>query len=286
MPCADMQGQESADVLFSGVAARETVSVFFVGSDCGRLPAHSAERQGGSMHDGEGNGTPTETTQFSQQASFDPLPASERPGLPWERRAQGGALAAAIQTLRLLLFSPATGFAQMRQVGGWSDPVLYAVILGTLGTFFMLLWQTLMRSMMASLFSEGIAEIALLNLLGIIWLITAPALVLMGVGVAAAIFHVLLLLLGGTAQPYETSFRIVAYAISASVFNLLPFCGAVMASLWQLALLIIGFREAHQISGGRSVAVVLTPFLFLCACALAGAMLAIALPGMLAMEMN
>ena len=60
--------------------------------------------------------------------------------------------------------------------------------------------------------------------------------------VAAGIYHLLLLVLGGGTHPFETTYRVVSYSVGGAVLlAVVPVCGPFAANLIYLALVIIGF---------------------------------------------
>ena len=83
--------------------------------------------------------------------------------------------------------------------------------------------------------------------------------------IATGIVHLLLKLLGGAKQPYETTFRVYCYSESASALKLIPGLGWLLALPWSLCCQIIGLKNAHGIQTWRALlAAVLFPFLFCC----------------------
>jgi uncharacterized membrane protein len=49
---------------------------------------------------------------------------------------------------------------------------------------------------------------------------------------------------------------------------MVPFCGAIIASLWTIVLAIIGLKEAHGTTGGKASFAVLFPLIMCCAVAI------------------
>ncbi len=84
--------------------------------------------------------------------------------------------------------------------------------------------------------------------------------------VAAGLFHLVLMLLGGAQGDFEVSFRVVCYAQATELFKLLPLCGWPISMVYSLVLTIIGLSEGHGISRGKAAAAVLLPLLLCCCC--------------------
>ena len=74
----------------------------------------------------------------------------------------------------------------------------------------------------------------------------------------SGVLHLCLLLVGGANEGYQATFRVVSYSSVTSLFNAIPVVGTI-ASLWGIVLTVIGLREVHNTSTGKSVAAVLMP---------------------------
>jgi hypothetical protein len=81
--------------------------------------------------------------------------------------------------------------------------------------------------------------------------------------VAAGMYHLTLLILGGAKLPFEATFRVVSYSTGGAALLLMaPVCGPIVANLIFLALVIIGLMRVQQIAGPKAGAVVLLPSFF------------------------
>ncbi len=100
--------------------------------------------------------------------------------------------------------------------------------------------------------------------------VALPAIILVIFFIEAAIFHLMLLVVGGAEQPFETTARVVAYVTgSTALFQMVPFCGGLIGLVWSIVVLIIGLAHAHETSMGRSAAAVLLPLFLCCLCCIA-----------------
>lgn len=190
-----------------------------------------------------------------------------RPGLPWECEAPGYSPSGGLQTVRAVLFAPGAAFERMHQTGGLGAPILFVVIFGTLGTFFGLLWQSAMRTLIGAELGGDAASIVLSNTFSVLMLLLSPVLVLLWSAMMAAIYHLLLLLFGGAPQPFETTYRVVCYATGATyLWLVIPMCGGFVAAIWNLVATIIGLTRAQEVPGGRAAAAVLLPLILVCFC--------------------
>jgi hypothetical protein len=208
-------------------------------------------------------------------------------GLPWDRREELGAVQAYIETVKLVLTEPGRAFTQMRQEGGLLEPLLFALIGGVIGNLAALVYK--------HAFSNPAAVMAQIQQLPpqlrplFTWMLTGQSLgaeiilvpftLVLLMFITAAIFHVCLMLVGGANRSFETTFRVICYSIGAtSLLNVLPYCGGVIAGVWNLICYVIGLAKAHDTQTGRALTAVLLPVICCCSflVALVIAILAIA----------
>lgn len=190
-----------------------------------------------------------------------------RPGLPWERRDEFGIGAAIVETMRLVLLSPARAFREMRRLGGFADPLGYAVLLGSVGAWFGLFWQMLVRSLGVEIAGGGMMGVAAQNVTTVVWAAVMPLIILVALVIWAGIVHALLVVFGGARYPWETTLRVLGYATgSTAVFQLIPLCGGLIALVWGLVVEVIGLTAAQEVPTGRAAAAVLVPLVLVCCC--------------------
>lgn len=194
--------------------------------------------------------------------------AGPRTGPPWERN--GPSFNSFIETIKLAYSSLGLFFTDMRREGGFGRPLWFSICGGCVG------------GLIAVLVNMGIQVVAMLAgaqngppgfpdaAVGIFALVFVFAIVMLPVGVvlqnfiSAAVFHVGLMVLGGAKQPFETTFRVVAYSSgSTSILLMIPFCGQYIQGIVYLVFSAIGLMHAHEISGVKATFAVLLP-VFLC----------------------
>jgi hypothetical protein len=195
-------------------------------------------------------------------------------GPPWEERDRLGILAALVETTKKVMAEPTAFFRAMPTHGGIGSPLLYAVLVGWIGIiasgFYSALFQSIVGTSMLPFarnreFTEalGFAQ----SWVGfLVQSLFAPVGIVIGVFVAAGIFHLMLLVLGGARRDFEATFRAVSYGQAPYVLLIVPFCGSVIAWVWSLVLYVIGIAEAQQVSRGKAAAAVLLPLVLVCCC--------------------
>ncbi len=206
-------------------------------------------------------------------AGASPAPsAAGREKTAWEDRSRYGGARGLLVTLKNSLFSPSEFFRKLNVTGGLAEPTLYALIVGMAGIMVFYFWQILLQNIMPGSLShdvKGPAGIDLFSGIGMaIVAVCTPFFIILGLFVWAGFLHVLLLLVQGAKNGFEATFRTVAYSYGSNIFLLVPFCGGIIAGVWNIVLLIIGLKEAHGTSGGKAAFAVLFPVLFCCAAVL------------------
>lgn len=198
--------------------------------------------------------------------SVIPTSPVARNGLPWENRQQLGLVKAFTDTLVMVLTKPVEAFQQMRTEGGFSEPLFYGVIGGSVGFIVYLLITLAFGSLgmmggrnnpLGAMFGAGIGMIFLI--------ILAPILVAVSMFIGAGIIHLCLMLVGGAKRSFETTFRVVCFASgSAQTLLIVPFCGGFISGVWGLIAECIGLARAHETETGRAVLAVLLPVIICC----------------------
>lgn len=217
-----------------------------------------------------------------------PLPAAVG-SLPWERRAEAGFFSALFETIRLVLLEPKAAFGAMRQTGGLGAPLFFFVLIGTVGGVAGIFYQAVFNSVESGASPEQQAVAAMLTSTVAIGL-TIMLLPIFLAGLAflsAGLVHLALIILGGAKRPFEATFRVACYAGGATaVLQLLPICGAIVASVWNLICMVIGLSEVHGIGKGRAAVAVLLPSIVCCGLLLAGVVALVAAFGGMAALMK
>lgn len=205
-----------------------------------------------------------------------------RPGTPWEDRGRIGFVAALVETTQNVLMRPSSFFASMPVTGGIGGPLLYGIVVGTLGVIVAALYgevfQVLMGSTFAGLAGNSELRRVMPFLMGgvglVLQVVFAPIFVILGLFVVTAIVHVFLLMLGGAARGFEATFRVMCYAAATSVIRVIPLCGDFIVAVYFLVVAIIGLAAAHGIGKGTAAAAVLLPLVVLCCCCAGAGLLA------------
>jgi len=192
-----------------------------------------------------------------------PLPTQP----PWEKREQIGILKAVIGTVSGLFVYPRTVFAGFQTEGGFRNPLLFLVLIGTLTGWVALGYQYVLTTLNPEMLGEALKTFPPDK----VWMLFVGMFVLMPLGVvisafvACGLFHVALLLLSKTPVRFETTFRIYCYAWgSASVLQLLPMCGGYLYPVFAIYLTVIGLRDVQKVHTPVAIFAVLLPIILCC----------------------
>lgn len=166
-----------------------------------------------------------------------------------------GFLQALGATLKQTLLQPNQFFSSVPHTGGWLHPLLYGIIIGTVGNLAGYVLGSLFEVpfMSHGRLSPGMTFVGMLM----------PILVWFGIMLWSLILHGSILLIGARDNRFEATLRIVSYATSPDIFNVIPTLGWTIGAVWKLVLVIIGVRQVHRVSTGRAVLAVLFPVLLI-----------------------
>lgn len=206
-------------------------------------------------------------------------PPAAGPGLPWEERSQLGFGAAIMQSVQMFLGAPRDAFDRARRKGDYGSPVLWVLIFGFLSALIQWFWSLAlagpMTAFMSAMMPESVrgpfaaqmaATVGLTGLFNVIWV---PLVALIASFIGAAIFHLALMVAGGSRDSdsgFEGTFRAYGYSSVAQLAVIVPFLGGLIALVWSIVLLVVGMSSMHRISTGKAVVVVLIPLFVCCAC--------------------
>lgn len=203
-----------------------------------------------------------------------PLPPTHvKPGLPWDRAKSGNAL---VDTSKGLVTAPGAAYDVMQEKGDYLSPILYAVIFGTIGGIFNQIWNLVfgaaylqflppeMQESFGAMATGGVGST-------IVGIVLAPVIAVVVLFVSAAIYHLFLLIVGGTRDStagFEGTLRAVGYGQVCNLAAIIPVVGSFVAAIWGLVLYVIGLTRVHHTSTGKAVFAVLLPIVLCCVCVL------------------
>lgn len=198
-------------------------------------------------------------------------PSDARTGPAWER--EGATLATLFATAQELLFSPSAFFSQMRREGSSGRPLNFAISGALVGVglwsaswfAFTLISLTLQHKLpVGRMATAGPRELG--EMQGMMICDACFAFVLLAFAVAiqtaclSLLLHLTLLFLGAANYSFQTTFRVVAYAVGAAMLSsAVPLCGLYFAFPMQLVYIGIGLKKVQEIETATAVAAMFLP---------------------------
>lgn len=225
---------------------------------------------------------------YQSPAPDQPPTPPVKPAVPFEDNSLDF-FSGLIQTVKLVLFEPVHFFRDYRIGGGGSisRPMIFAVITGWIGIIFDTIWTRILSKVVFKWIRERLEESSLFDLdwdkfnfdqfgssLGkgteeVISLILGPVVLIVGLFIISGLFHLFLMMVKGNTQTFETTFSVACYCMTTHLAMVIPLCGSLISWVYGIILSIIGIKEAHPTSTGKSLFAVLGPYALCCLCCLA-----------------
>ena len=166
----------------------------------------------------------------------------------------------------MVLTRPAEAFTAMRREGGFGEPLIYAVIGASAGAIVQFLFSLVLHSVgIVANQRNALAGVAGMGIGSVGFIILFPLVLIIGLFIGAGIIHLCLMLVGGAKQPFETTFRVLAFSQgSTGVLQMIPVCGGLIAAVWGLVVNCIGLARAHETDTGRAALAVMLPVIVCC----------------------
>ena len=179
---------------------------------------------------------------------------------PWEKRNDLGLLNGIFLTFKTALFEPGVLFKARRYPEGIREPLAFGLLSGGFGDMLAFFWPVLLFSLGFVPFDDSVFG-PLDRILIVTLMVGIPLAVVLNMFFYSGILHLMLLIVRGGGGGYQATFRVVAYSQAALVWNIIPFMGAWIATVWKLVIQIIGLHEIHHISYARVMMAFLLPIL-------------------------
>jgi hypothetical protein len=174
--------------------------------------------------------------------------------------------------MMMIVGSPSLAFTRMKQYGGLGGPIMFAIwglAMPVALAICLLIPLAIIIAIGAG--NEGGAALGAGVGIGVVLAIIVGLVIYvlliatLGALIAAAIYHLCLLMVGGARQGFETTFRVVSFAQGGTapigmLLGLIPYIGGLIHLVWIIVILINGLAKAHEIPTGKAALAVLLPF--------------------------
>jgi hypothetical protein len=204
---------------------------------------------------------------------IEPPPVGALPGvIPWEERARYGFLESLVETVKLFVTMPAEAWRRTPEKGNLLNPLLFAILVSWVGALFSAIYSMFFTVPWLRMLPAGMRE--RMPMTGhaagfFVQGVFAPVFIAFGLFIGSAILHVCLMLVGGLASStagFDGTFRALSYSAVADLANAIPFFGGLVAAVWKIVLVVIGFTVLHKTTQGKAIAAVLIPVVLCCGC--------------------
>ncbi len=177
-------------------------------------------------------------------------------------------------TIKLALFSPGDFFSNYNFKSEIGSGILFVVLMGLISGTFGFVYNLVFRSSIYSILAQWgnipAKELQMQSMFavfgGFLGVILMPIAMVIGLFIMGGIYHLLLMIVKGAKNGFETTINVVAYTSAVMIFSIIPFCGGVVAWLYRIILNIIGLAKTHETTTGKAAFAVLLPYLFCCLC--------------------
>jgi hypothetical protein len=194
---------------------------------------------------------------MSEAWRYDEVESS--PSFPWPP-AEGGSVPGGFgETWKSASLGPVAFFRQIPRDGGTGAAVLYYLVVGILVAGATLFWEALGTG--ARFGDEVVADGA--GVRPAVTFLLSPIILILALGLAAGVTHLVLLLLRGAGHGMDTTVRVFCYAYSPMILGIVPVVGTIAGTLWMIVIAIVGLREAHGTETWKPAVAILFPFLLL-----------------------
>jgi len=197
---------------------------------------------------------PKETARPAEEKVKEIFP--EDPYVPWE--SGEGFISAFVKTTRDALFSSTRFFRKVGVGEGYLPALIYGLISGIIGSGGALVWQWYFFSKWFPV--QGLTDYPF-SIYMTLLIIFIPLTIIFHLFLGSIVMHVCLVIVGGNKKGFQTTFRAISYAFSGILFAIIPFIGFTIGVIYFLILMIVGLRESHSISTGRTVLAFLLPLI-------------------------
>ena len=195
-------------------------------------------------------------------------------GCAWDLAGKGTWANAFLETLKQSMFNPIAFFRHVSAGGGWARPLVFALIIALVAFVTVAAYQAGFGALETGveMYGAKVANWPLVAYLAAVpfWIMVissiavAPVLTAAAILIQTTVYHLCLMLLGAAKGGYAKTFRVVCYSAGPQILQVVPFVGGLVASVWQMVLAIIGLKEVHDTSYGRSTVAVFLPLIVCC----------------------
>lgn len=165
-----------------------------------------------------------------------------------------------VETIKGFLTSPVQAFRKVRDTD-IVESLKYFIVILVINVILTVILDMVVANAMASALEQTMAQMGILTpaVVGIGAILVAILMIILcfiGVLIFGAWLHLFVYAVGGRKGYLQTVKAMIFGSTPSMLIGWIPFIGPVIGGIWSVILGILGIRELHQISTGKSIAAV------------------------------
>jgi len=136
----------------------------------------------------------------------------------------------------------------------------FGLLIGSIGSMFSFFWEFMAASMGFLKPLWGVSTSISSPLVFLLLIFLSPLFMSINLLISSVIIHALLLLVRGSKNGYEATFRVIAYSQATRAWSVIPLLGGAIGWIWRSIVYIIGLKEAQETSYARVILAFSLPF--------------------------
>lgn len=189
--------------------------------------------------------------------------SAEQGEVPWEHLYQYGFFPGFFQTIKEVMLSPASFFANMRLGQGFNKPLIFYLLIAEVQALAQFFWQAAGVVPQMQNKPESILEIGMTGMGSIMLLLIYPVILTIMLFLVSGLNHMCLLAVQAASKSFEGTFRVVSYSDAPMILALIPVIGPFAGMIWSLVCTFLGFKYMHRTTSGKVILAMLLPIIVL-----------------------
>lgn len=183
--------------------------------------------------------------------------------IPWENLYKYGFFPGFFQTIKEVMLSPASFFANMSLGQGFNKPLIFYLFIAEVQALAQFFWQ--MAGVVPQMQNkpESILGIGMTGMGSIMLLLIYPVVLTIMLFLVSGLNHICLLAVKAASKSFEGTFRVVSYSGAPMILALIPVMGPFVGMIWSLVCTFLGFKHMHRTTSGKVILAMLLPIIVL-----------------------
>ena len=181
---------------------------------------------------------------YSSQIEKKQLPSE----IPWESNiAKENAFSSFFETVKDVLLKPEHFFKQLLPEGNILSGWLFALLVGSIGYTIQFIWSQIFPNQFSDFYNSSESLFSNQNSSAETLLFT-PLIITFKIWAITFYIHFMLMITRVKRVSMKGTFKVVSYAQSAMILQIIPVFGTIFSFIYTCVLLLIGLNQQHQTS--------------------------------------